>query len=140
MNTWQVVNFLLLIKETLKKKIDVLDQLPEIISSVIKVDLKEKYLKSFPEIGTAGALLANTSSPTFKEYMKLRQALSLEKLKDIESELETWESMEKPLLVFSCFAEPIQLLGSRKGWASIDGSTSIEKRKEFGYVHHNRQK
>lgn len=111
----------------IKKKEEVYDQLPDKQETFYKVPLKEKYAKQFPK-EKAQRLLANTNSPSFHIYMKLRETLSIEKLKESMELFESFEEQDKQIVVFSCFQKCVKELGSRKGWAYIDGSVPAHKR------------
>lgn len=119
----------------IRQKREVLKQLPNIIESVIPVNLKEKWKKELNTLSSAKKLLQNTSSPDFLKYMKLKKALALEKFDALIESVEEYKEIGKPIVVFSCFTDPINALGKRAKWRSITGETSSKDRslyeKEF---------
>jgi len=61
------------------------------------------------------------SSLSFTEISAARAALASAKLPTLLEIVEEYETAEEPLVVFSAFREPVDLLGKRKGWAAISG-------------------
>ena len=59
-----------------------------------------------------------------------RQALAEFKAKELPPLLDTHEANGNPVVVFSAHKKPVKLIGSRKGWAHIDGDVSMKKRQE----------
>jgi hypothetical protein len=68
------------------------------------------------------------SSLGFKELSAARAALAKAKIPAMLAEVERFEAEEEPLVVFSAYRAPIDLLAAREGWASITGDTTEEER------------
>lgn len=120
----------------IRKKSEVLEQLPERIDTFMPVEIGKKSLKKELDafqarFKDATSLLQRISKVDLVQYTLCRQALSIEKYKNSLETIEHFEEAEKPILVFSDFLFPIDSLGSRPGWKSITGATSALKRTEY---------
>ena len=119
-----------------KLKSEVQTNLPDIIEKIIPVTPHKKTnAKILNEIASKyeakEILSGKLSSIEFTKYSKARQALSLEKLDYAIEIVENYEEMEKPLIVFSDFTDPIEKIGKRKGWAYINGTVNAKKREQI---------
>jgi superfamily II DNA or RNA helicase len=112
----------------IKLKEDVIEQLPERIETNISVPIRNKLASQLHELGSPKWLLANTYSPLFTVYTEAREALSLEKIDALNDLLDTYEEIDKPVIVFSCFTKVLREISKRKGWELIDGTTDVIKR------------
>ncbi len=72
-----------------------------------------------------------SSSLGFEDLSAARAALSRAKIPAMLEIVEAHEGEETPLVVFSAFRAPIDLLGTREGWATITGDTSNARRGEI---------
>lgn len=127
------------IKEALKnvlfirKKHEVLKQLPKVVNKSIYVDLSSKHKKELNSLFDKykNSNILDMSKADFSKYTSIREALSIEKYKNSLETIESFEEAEKPIIVFSDFVIPVESLGAREGWEAITGSTSQKKREEF---------
>ena len=120
----------------LRKKKDVIDQLPEYIDSFIDIDLaidkeNSNVLNSlFTKYAGMEDLLI-VSDSDIKLYQKIRSSLALAKYELALDTIKEYEEANIPIIVFSCFVPPIEALGKRKGWKCIHGKTSPEDRTHY---------
>ena len=69
--------------------------------------------------------------PPFEEMASVRADLASSRIDTAHALADECEEQECPLVVFSAHVEPVQSLGSRDGWAHIDGSTSAVDRQRI---------
>lgn len=67
----------------------------------------------------------------FKELSAARAALAKAKIPAMLEVVEQYEESGEPLVVFSAYRAPVDLLAGRPGWASITGDTTPEQRGEI---------
>lgn len=111
----------------LRKKKDVIDQLPEKITTYITLDIpigKENNKQLDLLLDNINGL----SKDDISSYQKIRHNLSLVKSKLALETIEEYEASEKPIIVFSDFKDPINDLGKRPGWRCITGDTDPKDR------------
>jgi superfamily II DNA or RNA helicase len=72
-----------------------------------------------------------SSSLGFAQLSAARAALAKAKIPAMLEVVESYEKQGEPLVVFSAYRAPIDLLGAREGWATITGDTSNERRGEI---------
>lgn len=116
----------------IRKKEEVLDQIPEKIHTVIPVEITKKSLIHDLDVlsnrfKTAEEFL-KSDEITFSNYTRFRSAMSSIKTKILLEKVEYFEEVGKPLIVFSDFVEPVRLVGGRQGWGAISGETSAKER------------
>lgn len=71
------------------------------------------------------------SSLGFAQFSAARAALAKAKIPAMLEVVSSYEEQGEPLVVFSAYRAPIDLLGARDGWATITGDTSNERRGEI---------
>jgi SNF2-related domain/Helicase conserved C-terminal domain len=64
----------------------------------------------------------------FSELSAARASLARAKIPAMLAVVEQYEGEDEPLVVFSAYRAPIDLLAAREGWASITGDTSPDER------------
>lgn len=67
----------------------------------------------------------------FSQLSAARAALAQAKIPAMLGVVESYEEQGEPLVVFSAYRAPIDLLAKREGWAVITGDTSNERRGEI---------
>lgn len=67
----------------------------------------------------------------FESISEVRAALAQAKIPAMLEMVESYEAQSEPLVVFSAFRAPVDLLAQREGWAAIAGDTSNEERTEI---------
>lgn len=121
----------------IKKKKDVLNDLPARVDTVIKVEVSKKNKKELDNLNEkykdANLLLnsSNSDKLDFTKYTQLRQALSIEKFEYAKETIFGYEEIDKQIIVFSDFLYAVEELGKRPGWKSISGATSSKNRAEY---------
>lgn len=65
----------------------------------------------------------------FEQISRVRAALATAKIPALLELLEQYEEQSEPVIVFSAFRAPIDLLGKREGWATITGDTPTDQRR-----------
>lgn len=116
-------------------KAEVLDQLPPKTYQKIDIDVNavttatiDRELESV-EGGKQRILRAkDLSEIAFGEFSRVRELLARLKIPAIEEIAELHEESGEPLIVFSAHRAPIDVLGKRKGWGAITGSTPAKLR------------
>lgn len=125
-----------------RRKVDVLPDLPtkrradfpvELPADAIRAcdavvsALREKGidLDNLPKDFDLGSLI---SGPVFHLLSKARAQMATAKIPAALEIVESYEEAEEPLIVVSAHVEPVNVIGSRPGWAAITGETSIEDR------------
>jgi hypothetical protein len=68
------------------------------------------------------------SGPVFELLSKARAQLATAKIPHALELVESYEESDEPLVVVSAHREPVQVVGSRDGWAAITGETPAEER------------
>ena len=126
-----------------RRKTDVLTDLPEKTHRTITAEIDRETARlcdeAYPEIenalsglGIEEAVETLEKNPlTFKKLSEARAALSKAKIPAMLEVVESYEAQGEPLVVFSAYRAPIDLLAKREGWASITGDTSNDKRGEI---------
>ena len=71
------------------------------------------------------------SLPPFEEMASVRADLASSRTDTAHALADECEEQECPLVVFSAHIKPVRSLGSRDGWAVIDGSTSAVDRQRI---------
>jgi SWI/SNF-related matrix-associated actin-dependent regulator 1 of chromatin subfamily A len=66
--------------------------------------------------------------PPFEAMSAVRAELASSRIDAAHALVDECDEQECPLVVFSAHVEPVRSLGSREGWAFIDGSTSASDR------------
>jgi hypothetical protein len=92
---------------------------------------KPKVKLSVGDIENARETLAHSSGTNFEAIARARSLLAQAKIPALIEVVEDFEEQEEPIVVFSAHRAPIDLLGTRPGWAAITGDTSPEKRTEI---------
>ncbi len=115
---------------------DVLPELPDLLwrEVVVDVDLGvvetcDKFVERMGGINTIAELLSREKIP-FEKMSQILTVLAVAKYKAALEIVKEHERRNEPLLVFSMHREPIDLLAKRKGWLTITGDVSAEKRRE----------
>lgn len=114
----------------LRKKKDVIEQLPEKITTYITLDmaLGKENNKQLDELLEN---INNLNQSHISSYQKIRHDLALVKSKLALETIEEYEASEKPIIVFSDFKDPIKDLGKRSGWRCITGETDPADRTKY---------
>lgn len=68
------------------------------------------------------AVLRKGDLPPFKEMSAARAMLAKSKIPSLLKIVEEYEEADEPLVVFSAYRAPIDMLGEREGWITITGS------------------
>ena len=119
-------------------KKEVLPQLPPKTYRVVSAPIDRATAKAGDEalaiLGQKGIDLEKAvekleeSKLTFRELSAARAALAKAKFATTLELVKEYEAANEPVLVFSAFRGPVDLLGKRPGWAAITGDTDAEKR------------
>ena len=121
-----------------RKKVDVLEDLPEKIFKDVYIDLDsetqaladdalEDLKKRGIDIKTA-TLDAIQTGIEFSKISLIRSALSKAKIPTALQLVEEYEEEEQKLLVFSAYRPIVDLIGERDGWAKIAGDVNAATR------------
>lgn len=121
-----------------RKKVEVLPDLPPKIYQPIEVEIDEaaierecnKVQRALEDKGINIQTLEDLDTIPIGEIAPLRKNLAKAKIPFAEEICEEYEESGTPLVVFSAHVEPVQTLGSRKGWAYIDGSIRSDKKRQ----------
>jgi len=116
-----------------RKRETVLPDLPRKTYSTIEVDLPKELRGYMDELWNEwGELIQKDKElPPFEEFSAIRQKLAVSRIKYLEEMVEDHEEAGVPLVVFSAHIAPVRTIGSREGWAWIDGSVTPAKRQEI---------
>jgi hypothetical protein len=121
-----------------RKKSEVLPDLPPKIYQQIEVELAadigrdcEKAQAHLAARGIDLTTLEDTETIPIGEISPLRMKLATAKTPFAEEICEEYEDAGVPLIVFSAHVHPVQTIGSRKGWAFIDGTITDRKRQKI---------
>jgi len=123
-------------------KADVLTDLPAKTHRALPVALTGAVVKAcdaaVAEMGGEDALDSAIAAQadgedvlSFRKMSAARAALSSAKIPAMLSVVEAHEESGTPLVVFSAYRAPVDLLAAREGWASITGDTSDAARSEI---------
>lgn len=127
----------------MRKRIDVLPDLPTKIYSDIPVDLNDKKLLGMlndivKDMEEAGLSLDDVSVEElqgnqiiFSKLSRVRSLLAQAKIPAMMEMVEQYEENEEPLVVFSAHRAPINVLAGRPGWAIITGDVSNNDRDQI---------
>lgn len=120
---------------------DVLPDLPtktwQEIEAPIGGEMERKLDAIAAELASKGFPIETLNRDALKEPVvfelisRIRAALATAKIPAMLEVVEQHEEEEQPLVVFSAHRAPIDLLGKRKGWATITGDTPAEERTEI---------
>ena len=110
-------------------------------TTTVSIDKKTKTLcdRFMTSIKSAGvdfeeaiedAIANRDARIDFTELSEARRELATAKIPHMLSAVETFEEGEESVVVFSAHEDPIKVLGERKGWRIITGSTRDEDRTE----------
>lgn len=115
----------------IRKKEEVLTQIPEKINTVIPVEITKKSLVK--ELNLLSSKFKNVEEffkdkTAFTQYSTNKHTLAMGKLKILLEKVEYFEEVGKPIIVFSDFVEPVRIVGGRQGWGAISGETSAKER------------
>lgn len=128
-----------------RRKGDVLADLPAKTHRSLPAAIDRATAKlcddAIAEIASKGAQLSlgiedaiaklEASDLSFEKLSAARAALARAKIPAMLEVVETYEEQGEPLVVFSAYRAPIDLLATREGWATITGETSNERRGEI---------
>lgn len=78
-----------------------------------------------------GALNSAIGTVEFEEFSAARMELSVAKIPYMLQLVEMHEDAEDPIVVFSCFKNPIRVLGERDDWMIITGDVDHKRRAEI---------
>lgn len=117
----------------IRKKEDVVSQLPDIIETEIRVEVSKGQKKELDSLFDKykDKDILKLDDYDISKYTQVREALSIEKYKISLETIENFEDIGKPILVFCDFVIPVEALGTRPGWKAITGNTSAKKREEY---------
>ena len=124
-----------------RRRIEVLPDLPTKLHRFLEVPLDETtkaalnaileaLRKKGVEVGEAfdEAMFTKMTRVAFEEMSRLRAILAKAKIPTMLSLVEDYEEQDEPVVVFSAHRAGVDLLGQRKGWATITGDTAPEDR------------
>jgi SWI/SNF-related matrix-associated actin-dependent regulator 1 of chromatin subfamily A len=115
-----------------RKRETVLPDLPRKQYSTIEVDLPPELRGDMDKLWNEwGELIKKRELPPFEEFSTIRQKLAVSRIPYLAEIVEDHEEASVPLVVFSAHIEPVRVIGSREGWAYIDGSVTATKRQEI---------
>ena len=124
-----------------RQKADVLTDLPakqlqflEVETDFSKAD--EEVLRELKEAWDAKAASEGAASwkdvlPPFEELSRAKEVLARAKTPAAMEIIDEYEEAGTPLVVFSAYRAPVNLIGKRPGWALITGDTKAERRQEI---------
>lgn len=124
-----------------RMKRDVLPQLPVKTWRELTVDCKPGVLKECDaavralkargmDVADVDAALLRTTLE-FEEFSRTRAALAAAKIPAMLQLVKEFETHAEPLLVFSAYRAPIDVLAGRPGWKLITGDTSGRERTQI---------
>jgi SWI/SNF-related matrix-associated actin-dependent regulator 1 of chromatin subfamily A len=115
-----------------RKREDVLPDLPGKVYTTVKVPLPHQLQGQMDALWDEWGDLIETQRelPPFEDFSTIRQQLAESRIDALEEIAEDHEEQEVPLVVFSAHVAPVRRLGSRPGWAYIDGSVSSAERRQ----------
>jgi SWI/SNF-related matrix-associated actin-dependent regulator 1 of chromatin subfamily A len=116
-----------------RKREDVLPDLPGKVYTTIKVPLPNNLRSTMDDLWNEwGEVIEHQRElPPFEQFSTLRQQLAESRIEAVEEMVEDHEEQDIPLVVFSAHVAPVRRLGSRPGWAYIDGSVSSARRQQI---------
>lgn len=112
-----------------RRREEVLPDLPTKTYTTITCDLPEELQDDMDSLWNEWK--NKSELPPFEEFSTVRAKLAESRVKDAEEIVEEAEENNVPLVVFSAHLAPVKAIGSRPGWAIIDGSTSLTKRQKI---------
>ena len=115
-----------------RRRQDVLPDLPAKTYTTLVCDCGGQLKKRLDSLWAEwqGELNAGVLPP-FEEIASVRADLASSRTATAHALADECEEQECPLVVFSAHVEPVRSLGSREGWAFIDGSTSATDRQRI---------
>lgn len=127
----------------MRKRADVLPDLPEKSYEDIEIDLRDKELQQrlnelSEDLSDEGIDLRSITledlmkeEAFFHKIARLRAELATAKIPDMLEIVENYEDNQETLVVFSAHRAPIDVLKDRDGWAVITGDTSQNDRQKI---------
>lgn len=127
----------------IRKRADVLQDLPEKIYQDIDVEVNDPAVKaaldeirdaledSGVEIDDVSLEEIQANEMVFSKLARVRAQLARIKIPFMLEYVEQYEESDEPLVVFSAHKAPIEVLSSREGWAVITGDVSHEARSKI---------
>lgn len=76
-------------------------------------------------------VLSAVNAISFERMSAVRAALAQAKIPAMLEVIENYEKQDEPLVVFSAYRAPIDILAQREGWAAITGDTSNDSRTDI---------
>lgn len=102
----------------------------DVDASTRRADAEARAELAARGIDLVQALTDGTELVGFEALSRARKALATCKIPALLELVEEYEEAEEPLVVFSAFRPPIDLLGARKGWGTITGDTTSREAQE----------
>lgn len=112
------------------RKSEVLRDLPPKVYSEIPVPLDDPKMRAKLDAIASeyASVLLSGELPPFEVMAPVRKLLADLTLSAVVEEVEKYEEMGEPVVVFSAHVAPVLALGEREGWTTITGDTSAERR------------
>jgi len=116
-----------------RKREDVLPDLPGKVYTTIKVPLPKGLQSTMDDLWNEwGEVIEHQRElPPFESFSTIRAQLAESRIEAVEEMVEDHEEQGVPLVVFSAHIAPVRKIGSRPGWAYIDGSVSSKRRQQI---------
>lgn len=115
-----------------RMKDEVLPDLPPIVWKDVGVrGMSDILLRDMDSlISVCDAYLDEGMLPPFEMISKIRAKLSKSRIPVMEQMVEDFEDAGEPLVVFSAYKAPIEVLAKRDGWGVITGDETAKQRRE----------
>lgn len=109
-----------------KKALDVIEQELEVLEGESEIE----GINLDAEISAAQRMALDTamSKIPFEKISKVKAAVARAKIPSLVELVEEYEAMDQPLLVFSDHVDPVEVVGSRPGWAKVAGDVDAKTR------------
>lgn len=116
-----------------RKRQEVLPDLPDKVYTTIVCPLPTELQTRMDDLWNEWGELIDEQKelPPFEEFSTIRAQLAASRIPILEELVEDHEEQEVPLVIFSAHVEPVRYIGSRDGWAFIDGSVSARRRQQI---------
>jgi len=116
-----------------RKRAEVLPDLPDKTYTTVTVPLPNRLRSHMDDLWNEwGEMITNQRElPPFEEFSTIRADLAESRIEAAEEMVEDHEEQDVPLVVFSAHVAPVRRIGSREGWAYIDGSVSPARRQQI---------
>lgn len=115
--------------QLMRTKVEVPGEFPPDVRALLD-DVIEMLLDQGVDLDDAAELvdLTKVTGAAFEQLSKARAALAIAKIPAMIDQVVEYEEHEEPVVVFAAHRAPIDVLGRRRGWATITGDVSSAER------------